>query len=60
LLTQAAELVASPQIRNQGTLGGNVSQDALLVLPRGMALLPRGRKYLLCKYKWAESGQFSP
>ena len=28
LLTQAAELVASPQIRNQGTLGGNVSQDA--------------------------------
>ena len=24
---QAAELVASPQIRNQGTLGGNVSQD---------------------------------
>jgi xanthine dehydrogenase YagS FAD-binding subunit len=28
LLTQAAELVASPQIRNQRTLGGNVSQDA--------------------------------
>src|SRR6202045_2185063 len=28
LLVQAAELVASPQIRNQGTLGGNVSQDA--------------------------------
>jgi xanthine dehydrogenase YagS FAD-binding subunit len=27
LLTQAAELVASPQIRNQGTVGGNVSQD---------------------------------
>src|SRR5205814_8701037 len=27
LLMQAAELVASPQIRNQGTLGGNVSQD---------------------------------
>jgi xanthine dehydrogenase YagS FAD-binding subunit len=27
-LAQAAELVASPQIRNQGTLGGNVSQDA--------------------------------
>jgi xanthine dehydrogenase YagS FAD-binding subunit len=24
---EAAELVASPQIRNQGTLGGNVSQD---------------------------------
>jgi len=28
LLSQAAELVASPQIRHQGTLGGNVSQDA--------------------------------
>jgi xanthine dehydrogenase YagS FAD-binding subunit len=28
LLADAAELVASPQIRNQGTLGGNVSQDA--------------------------------
>jgi xanthine dehydrogenase YagS FAD-binding subunit len=27
LLTEAAELVASPQIRNQGTIGGNVSQD---------------------------------
>ena len=27
LLADAAALVASPQIRNQGTLGGNVSQD---------------------------------
>jgi xanthine dehydrogenase YagS FAD-binding subunit len=27
LLSDAAGLVASPQIRNQGTLGGNVSQD---------------------------------
>jgi len=27
LLAQAAEVVASPQIRNQATLGGNVSQD---------------------------------
>jgi xanthine dehydrogenase YagS FAD-binding subunit len=27
VLGQAAELVASPQIRNQGTIGGNVSQD---------------------------------
>jgi xanthine dehydrogenase YagS FAD-binding subunit len=27
LLAQAAEVVASPQIRNQGTIGGNVSQD---------------------------------
>jgi xanthine dehydrogenase YagS FAD-binding subunit len=28
LLAEAALIVASPQIRNQGTLGGNVSQDA--------------------------------
>jgi len=28
LLSHAAESVASPQIRNQGTIGGNVSQDA--------------------------------
>lgn len=27
LLSEAAGLVASPQIRNQGTVGGNVSQD---------------------------------
>jgi len=27
LLLEAAELAASPQIRNQGTIGGNVSQD---------------------------------
>jgi len=27
VLAQAVEVVASPQIRNQGTLGGNVSQD---------------------------------
>ena len=35
LLTQAAELVASPQIRNQGTIGGNVSQDARCWYYRG-------------------------
>jgi xanthine dehydrogenase YagS FAD-binding subunit len=28
LLAQGAELAASPQIRNQGTIGGNVTQDA--------------------------------
>ena len=27
ILSEAAEMVASPQIRNQATLGGNVSQD---------------------------------
>lgn len=27
VLAQSAELVASPQIRNQGTIGGNISQD---------------------------------
>ena len=27
ILTEAAEAAASPQIRNQGTVGGNVSQD---------------------------------
>src|ERR1700674_2915704 len=35
LLVQAAELVASPQIRNQGTIGGNVSQDARCWYYRG-------------------------
>jgi xanthine dehydrogenase YagS FAD-binding subunit len=28
VLAEAAEAVASPQIRNQATIGGNVSQDA--------------------------------
>jgi len=35
LLTKAAELVASPQIRNQGTIGGNVSQDTRCWYYRG-------------------------
>ena len=35
LLVQAAEVVASPQIRNQGTLGGNVSQDTRCWYYRG-------------------------
>jgi xanthine dehydrogenase YagS FAD-binding subunit len=35
VLSQALELVASPQIRNQGTLGGNVSQDARCWYYRG-------------------------
>src|SRR5580698_6925138 len=35
LLTQAAALVASPQIRNQGTLGGNISQDTRCWYYRG-------------------------
>src|SRR5438876_7177732 len=35
LLMQAAELVASPQIRTQGTIGGNVSQDTRCWYYRG-------------------------
>jgi xanthine dehydrogenase YagS FAD-binding subunit len=35
LLSQGAELVASPQIRNQGTIGGNVSQDTRCWYYRG-------------------------
>jgi len=35
VLAQAASLVASPQIRNQGTLGGNVSQDTRCWYYRG-------------------------
>ena len=35
LLSQSAALVASPQIRNRGTLGGNVSQDARCWYYRG-------------------------
>ena len=35
VLSQAVEVVASPQIRNQGTLGGNVSQDARCWYYRG-------------------------
>jgi xanthine dehydrogenase YagS FAD-binding subunit len=35
LLMEAAGLVASPQIRNQGTLGGNVSQDTRCWYYRG-------------------------
>src|SRR2546430_2407741 len=35
ILPHAAEAVASPQIRNQGTIGGNVSQDARCWYYRG-------------------------
>ena len=35
LLREGAELAASPQIRNQGTLGGNVSQDTRCWYYRG-------------------------
>ena len=43
LLAQAAELVASPQIRNQGTIGGNVSQDAAGITARvGRVTAPAG------------------
>jgi len=35
LLAHSAEVVASPQIRNQGTIGGNVSQDTRCWYYRG-------------------------
>jgi xanthine dehydrogenase YagS FAD-binding subunit len=35
VLSEAASLVASPQIRNQGTVGGNVSQDTRCWYYRG-------------------------
>jgi xanthine dehydrogenase YagS FAD-binding subunit len=35
ILTEAAEAAASPQIRNQGTIGGNVSQDTRCWYYRG-------------------------
>src|SRR6202162_4308494 len=35
ILPNAAEAAASPQIRNQGTIGGNVSQDARCLYYRG-------------------------
>jgi len=33
LLAEAARSVASPEIRNMGTLGGNICQEPVLVLP---------------------------
>ncbi len=48
VLSQAVALVASPQIRNQGTIGRQCfAGRAVLVLPRRMAVLPGGREYLL-------------
>jgi len=45
LLPEAAESAASPQIRNQGTIGGNVSQDARCWYYRGgLAMLPGRRQ----------------
>ena len=35
LLAEAVEVVASPQIRNQGTIGGNISQDTRCWYYRG-------------------------
>ena len=51
MLAQAAELVASPQIRNQGTIGGNVSQDARCWYYRGgLDVLSRRRQHLLRRH----------
>ena len=51
LLTEAAELVASPQIRNQGThRRQRLAGHALLVLPQRLVVLPRGRQHLLRRH----------
>ena len=51
LLAEAAETVATPQIRNQGTLGGNLVQDTRCwYLPRRLAVLPGGRQHLLRRH----------
>ena len=51
LLADAAGKVASPQIRNTGTIGGNVSQDARCWYYRcGSALLSRRRQHLLRRH----------
>ena len=51
ILAEAAGLVASPQIRNQGTLGGNISQDTRCwALPPRLALLSRRREHLLRRH----------
>ena len=51
LLAEAAGIVASPQIRNQGTLGGNVSQDTRCWYYRdGWNCYRAGGNHLLCGY----------
>ena len=49
VLAQAAGVVASPQIRNVGTLGGNLNQDARCWYTAGPGLLSGRRQYLLCR-----------
>ena len=47
-LAEAAHSVATPQIRNLGTVGGNLSAPALLVLPsRRSHLFKKGRLRVL-------------
>ena len=51
LLSEGAELAASPQIRNQGTIGGNVSQDARCWYYRaGWPCYRASWEYLLRRY----------
>jgi xanthine dehydrogenase YagS FAD-binding subunit len=51
MLMEAAELVASPQIRNQGTLGGNISQDTRCWYYRsGWSCYRAGRQHLLRRH----------
>src|SRR5262249_3964125 len=46
LLSEAAEAVASPQIRNQGTIGGNAAQDARCWYYRASWPCHRGRGHV--------------
>ena len=51
VLAAAARRVASPQIRNVGTIGGNVCQDTRCWYYRdGLDCLPRGRQQVLRGY----------
>jgi len=51
ILSTGAEAAASPQIRNQGTIGGKrLPGRPLLVLPRRLEMLSRRRQHLFRRY----------
>ena len=57
LLSDAVSVVASPQIRNQGTLGGNISQDVRCWYYRGELALAIGRGGNICLCRHAGGPQ---